>query len=152
MKTKRQELDEVRQELKSITEPLVNRERELRKELEDESIALQKELFKNTMEGKLFYSESTSLPYSGLKCQITLLKPIACYDFSMYNSCDVLSLKIGFGNDEKVFSFSITKDTQRVDGFGTHYQLLTQEVFDKIKTLADAEIFLAFKNFNIGEM
>lgn len=67
----------------------------------------------------------------------------------MYNSCDVLSLKICFGQDEKVFSFSIKKDTQRVDGFGKDYQLATQEVLDRIKTLVNAEIFMAFKNFNL---
>ena len=107
-----------------------------------------------TIEGKLFYHESFNTPYSGIKRQIELVKPISCQDFSQYNSCNILSIKISFGDNLKVFSFSVTKDTHRVDSFiqndrKENFKLLTQEQFDEAIKLASDEMEKAFSLFNL---
>ena len=139
----RTELKQVQEEWNKHYIPLQKRERELRDIIDKEYIEKQKEFFK-TIEGKLYYGDKTT--WSGHQNTIYLVKPISCEDWTEYNSCNIIQLRIELVKGE-MSSIHITKTTSRVDCFETHYKPLVNELFEKVKDFLNTEIIKSLNNF-----
>ncbi len=141
----KEELDNLRKEIRTVLDPLEKRAHELNRLIEEEFIEQQKAQFKQ-IEGKLFYGDKDS--WSGFKDTIMLIKVISCDDWSTYNSCKILKFELTFSKG-KFYSISIAEDTNRVSNFDTHYTELTPELFMTISKLANTEILNSLSNFKL---
>ena len=137
------ELENIRKEIRQVLEPLQKKERELEKIAEQEYIEKQKSHFKQ-FEGKIYYGDKTT--WSGFQDTIYLIKPIDCFDWTEYNSCRIIKFEMRFDKG-KFRSLHIGEDTNRISNFETHYKELTDELFEKVKELANTELLNSLLNF-----
>jgi len=147
---KNEELNKIEAEIKTLTEPLLKRKKEIRDQLESELIDRYKKEFEN-IKGKLFYGDGTTWGgYTNLEFQssLFLIKPISCDVFGPYNSCNVFQIFIGLVKN-KIVTIQIKHETSRVDNFETHYKPLTSEKFNEIRKMVDNELDSTFNIFKI---
>lgn len=140
---KNEELNKIIAEIDILTAPLLKREKEIREQLNIETIERYKKEFED-IKDKLFYGDVST--WSGYKDCVFLVKPISCEVFQPYNSCKVFRMTI---TKDKVVNISISYDTSRVDQFKTHYKPLTSEKFNEIRKMVDNELDLTFNIFQI---
>jgi len=139
----RTELKQVQEEWNKHYVPLSKRERELRDIIEQEDIEKQKEIFK-AIEGKLYYGDKTT--WSGYQNTIYLVKATTCEDWTQYNSCNIIQLRIELIKG-KLSSLHLAENTSRVDCFKTHYKPLTAELFNEVKEFLNTEILKSLNHF-----
>lgn len=122
-------------------EILQKEQREIRNKLQDEDVKRFKEEFEK-IRGRVYWEHLSGFNQNHT---IQVMKVISCEQWYSFGSCNVLKIQIHY-NGEKFTSFSITKDTKRVDGLNTkHCPEITEDKFEEFKQMAIAGIMDSFK-------